>query len=66
MKIKSRSSKKELEVRKREQFDVSVRLGYFTLEEVENYLKSKQSNKKVSKIKKNKKPIIFLGYNTNR
>jgi hypothetical protein len=66
MKVKTRLSKKELQKRKKEQFDISVRLGYFTHEEVENYLKSKEASKKVSNQKKLKKPIIFLGYNTNR
>jgi hypothetical protein len=56
-------SKKELEKRKKEQFKLSIELGYFTQEEVEKHFKEKNKKVKKPKIKK-KKPIIFLGYNT--
>jgi hypothetical protein len=57
-------SKTELEKRKREQFEISIELGYFTREEVENHFKKKKQKKKVSPSKKIKKPIIYYGYNT--
>lgn len=49
-----------------EQFNISIDLGYFTKEQVEEYKKSKNKKKKQkhNKKKKIKKPIIFLGFNT--
>ena len=58
-------SKTELEKRKREQFEISIELGYFTREEVENHFKKKKEIKKTSSTKKKiRKPIIYYGYNT--
>ena len=58
-------SKTEKEKRRKEQFEISIQLGYFTREEVEIYFKKKKENKKPSSTKKKiKKPIIFYGYNT--
>jgi hypothetical protein len=58
-------SKTEKEKRRREQFEISIQLGYFTREEVEIYLKKKKENKKPSSTKKKiRKPIIYYGYNT--
>jgi heme oxygenase len=57
-------SKTEKEKRSREQFEISIELGYFTREEVENHFKKKKLKKKVSQPKKVKKPIIYYGYNT--
>jgi hypothetical protein len=55
-------SKKELERKVKEQFALSIELGYFTKEEVDRHFKEKKKKKK-PKYKK-RKPIIFLGLNT--
>jgi hypothetical protein len=61
-------NKIELEKRKRDQFELSIELGYFTREEVENHFKSKEKKEKQKilskKNKKVKKPIIYYGFNT--
>lgn len=57
--------KKKLEKKVLEQFNESIELGYFTKEEVDNYLKSKKKKlKKKKKLPKVKKPIIYYGFNT--
>ena len=58
-------SKTEKEKRRREQFEISIQLGYFTPEEVETHLKKKKEIKKPPSTKKKiRKPIIYYGYNT--
>ena len=58
-------SKTEKEKRRKEQFEISIQLGYFTREEVENHLKKKKEIKKPSSTKKKiRKPIIYYVYNT--
>ena len=65
---KIKIDKIELEKRKRDQFEVSIQLGYFTREEVENHFKLKKKKEKQKiiskKNKKVKKPIIYYGFNT--
>ncbi len=56
-------SKKELEKKVKEQFALSIELGYFTQEEVDRHFKQKKKKVKKPKSKK-RKPIIFLGFNT--
>jgi hypothetical protein len=56
-------SKKELEKKVKEQFALSIELGYFTQEEVDKHFKDKKKIKKKPNHKR-KKPIIYLGYNT--
>ena len=61
-------NKIELDKRKRDQFELSIELGYFTRQEVENHFKSKEKKEKQKtlskKNKKVKKPIIYYGFNT--
>ncbi|NBW12727.1 MAG: hypothetical protein EBR82_32350 [Caulobacteraceae bacterium] len=56
-------SRKELEKKVKEQFALSIQLGYFTQEEVDKHFKDKKKNKRKPNYKR-KKPIIYLGYNT--
>jgi hypothetical protein len=57
--------KNNLEKKVLEQFNESIELGYFTKEEVDNYLKSKKKKlKKKKNLPKVKKPIIYYGFNT--
>lgn len=56
-------TKKLLNTKLLEQLEISIKMGYYTQEEVNNYLQSKKKKTKKKKVK-NKKAKIFLGYNT--